>query len=272
MRRLFQNNEVQGGLVGPTVDVRQVSALVRGISILKAFSPTAQELSGKELADLTGLPKPTLFRMLDTLCEVGLLRYSARVSKYVPGVGLLSLAAPVLARMSIRQFARPMMQELADHINGQIQLVVGCGMNLTYAELVQGVDSKVFRPEVGMHVSLTRTASGRAYLSTLDEAQGGPLVAKLKARDGERADWIQQRLDDARRDLDLHGFCRSHGDLHREVTSIAVPMRKPRDDEYWIFAASLPVFSPHIDRIESDVAPRLIALVRSVEGALGNFG
>ena len=59
-------------------DGKLVSALVRGISILQCFNNKRQELSGKELMDLTGLPKPTLFRLTETLCELGLLRYSER--------------------------------------------------------------------------------------------------------------------------------------------------------------------------------------------------
>ena len=49
-------------------DGKLVSALVRGISILQCFNNKRQELSGKELMDLTGLPKPTLFRLTETLC------------------------------------------------------------------------------------------------------------------------------------------------------------------------------------------------------------
>src|SRR5690606_23634899 len=101
-------------------EARLVSALARGISILRAFTPSRHELSAKELMQITGLPKPTLLRLLDTLCELELLRYSERLSRYVPGLGLLHLAAPVLARMTIRQLARPLMQELADHMRGQV--------------------------------------------------------------------------------------------------------------------------------------------------------
>ena len=103
-------------------DGKLVSALVRGVSILRCFSNKCQELSAKELMDLTGLPKPTLFRLTDTLCELGLLRYSERLSKYVPGLGLLQLSSPVLTRMALRQFARPHMQALADLTEGQVQL------------------------------------------------------------------------------------------------------------------------------------------------------
>lgn len=253
-------------------EARLVSALARGVGILGCFSPTAQELSGKELMELTGLPKPTLFRLLDTLCELGLLRYSERLSKYVPGVALLNLAAPALARMTVRQLARPLMQELADHICGQVELTLGYGHGLSYVEIVQGVGSKVFRPEVGMRVSLSRTGSGRAYLSTMPADEREAYLAHMAARDPERQAWLLDRLADAGRDLAEHGFCRGHRDLHREIEAIAVPMHARRDGEAWIFAASVPVFSQQSKQLAEDLGPRLVTLVRSVEASLGTIG
>ena len=251
-------------------DNRLVSALVRGISILQCFNTRRLELSAKELMDLTGLPKPTLFRLVDTLCEIGALRYSERVSKYVPGLALLNLSAPVLARMSVRQFARPAMQELADHTEGQMQLVVANQMRLTYVDVVQGRGSKVYRPEVGTHVSMSRTASGRAYLLALPEAQREAYLAQLRESEPEKAALLTERLVGARADLNEFGFTRSHADLHREVQSICVPMQAMRDGELWLFTLSLPVFSPLLKSLETEVGPRLISLVHNVEASLGN--
>ncbi|ARU04846.1 IclR family transcriptional regulator [Comamonas serinivorans] len=251
-------------------DNRLVSALVRGMSILQCFDTQRLELSAKELMDLTGLPKPTLFRLVDTLCEIGALRYSERVSKYVPGLTLLNLSAPVLARMSVRQFARPAMQELADHIEAQLQLIVASQMRLTYVDVVQGRGSKVYRPEVGTHVSMSRTASGRAFLLSLPEDQREAYLSQLAEREPEKASFLRRRLDEARQDLTQHGFTRSHADLHREVQSICVPMQATRDGELWLFTASMPVFSPHLKDLDTEVGPRLITLVHNVESSLGN--
>lgn len=248
------------------------SALARGISIIRCFSPMRQELSVRDLMDLTGLPKPTLFRLLETLCELGLLRYSERVSKYVAGVGLLNASASALARMTVRQLARPLMEDLANHIGGQVQLCVGLRARLNYVELAHGVGSKVFRPEIGTQLSMSRTASGRAYLLTAAPHERDPYLAELASRDPARKTWLEGRLDDAQRDLADHGFCYGHGDLHREAEVIAVPMSSRKDDEAWIFSATVPVFSPQSQQFEADIGPRLITLVRSVEAGLGNSG
>lgn len=248
---------------------RLVSALARGITILNCFSPVVQELSGKELMEMTGLPKPTLFRLLDTLCELGLLRYSERLSKYVPGLGLLNLAAPALARMTIRQLARPLMQELADHIGAQVQLLAGIGTTLTYVEIVQGTGSQLFRSEVGLRVSLSRTASGRAYLLTLTEAERNAWLADFARRKPDQQAWLNGRLADARQDLEAHGFARGHGDLHREIETVVVPLRKRVDGEAFLLSAAVPVYSDWSKRLVEDLGPRLITLVRNVEASLG---
>src|SRR5256885_13951637 len=83
-----------------------VAALVRGISVLQCFSNKHQELSARELMDMTGLPKPTLFRLIDTLCELNLMRYSERLSKYVPGVGLLNLSSPEIGERRVGKECR----------------------------------------------------------------------------------------------------------------------------------------------------------------------
>jgi DNA-binding IclR family transcriptional regulator len=247
-----------------------VSALARGINILQCFTISDSELSAKNLIDRTGLPKPTVVRLINTLCEMGLLRYSERLSKYVLGSSLLSMGAPVLARMTIRHIARPLMQELADHCRGQVSLSVGDRFNMAFAEVVQGSKTSLYRPEVGTRMSLSRTASGRAYLLTLPPAQRAAYVANLRKTDAAKADALEERLGTSEHELRNFGYCTSHGDLQREVEVVAVPLSAPIDDEVWVFACSVSIFNLTGNQLVDDISPRLKALVRSVEAALGN--
>ena len=185
------------------------------------------------------------------------------------GLGLLQLSSPVLTRMALRQFARPLMQSLADLTEGQVQLGVGHKRELCLVELANGMGNSVYRPEIGVRMSLSRTATGRAYLLGMADDAREAYLQDLQASDPQRAAWLAQRLVNAREDMERHGFCRSHGDLHSEIESIAVPMSQPQDGELWIFAVSVPVFSPLYDRLESDLGPRLRTLVRSVEAIVG---
>ena len=104
----------------------------------------------------------------------------------------------------------------------------------------------------------------------LPEAEREAYLAQLRESEPDKAAMLTERLAGARADLSAFGFTRSHADLHREVNSICVPMQAMRDGELWLFTLSLPVFSPQLKSLESDVGPRLISLVHNVEASLGN--
>ncbi|MEM5405726.1 IclR family transcriptional regulator [Paraburkholderia unamae] len=264
-------NEQANSRTDDAADSQLVSALARGIRILQCFSMGDAELSARDLVERTGLPKPTALRLINTLAEFGLLRYSERISKYVLGTEMLSLAAPALGRMTIRQIARPMMQELADYCHGQVTLAVGYRLNMAYAEVIQGEGSAVYRSETGTRLSLSRTASGRAYLWTVPGAEREQYLQDTLARDPAKGELLAQRLALAQQELRTHGCTLSHGDMQREIHSVAIPLSAPIDDEYWVFSCSIAVFNISGNQLTDDIAPRLMSLVRRVEAALGSM-
>lgn len=142
---------------------------------------------------------------------------------------------------------------------------------MPYVEVVQGAGSSLFRPEVGMRLSLSRTATGRAYLATTSKEERDNFVRGVEVRDAAKGEWLKQRLTETCRDLSERGFCLSHGDMHREINSVAVPMRTPIDDEIWVFGCSNAVFNLTGNQLTEDIGPRLMSLVRRVEAALGNM-
>ena len=246
------------------------SALARGIHILQAFGVDAPVLTARELMATTGLPKPTLFRLLTTLCEAGLLRYDEADGRFMPAPGLARLAAPLLARTSIRQLAFGPMQALAERTCAQVSLGLGMGLDLVHIELAQSKDCATVRPAMGSHISLSRTASGRAYLAALPQEQAQRYLDGVRASDEEHGALLAERLQEARRDLAERGFCVNRGDLHRQLEAVAVPVRVASNpDELYVFACTVPSFELRPGQLLDDVGPRLATLAHSIEAALG---
>lgn len=247
------------------------SALGRGVSILRCFTTSEPDLSAKELMERTGLPKATLFRILANLRELGLILYSERRARFAPSPSILALGAPVLSGMTIRQLARPLMQSLADYSHGQVSLAVGDGTSFLYVELVQGAGSTVYRPVIGSSASLTRSASGRAYLMSLPTAKRAELIDTVTKGDPERKQWLLEKLEETRHDLDNMGYCRNQGELARDVVGGAAPLRAPMtEDQVFVLGFSLPAYrlTEHPNLLE-DIGMRLVSLVRNVETAMG---
>ncbi|BDB28899.1 MULTISPECIES: IclR family transcriptional regulator [unclassified Cupriavidus] len=269
MKRESQIQELPSELQAESGATAAGSALARGIQILQAFTTATPELNARDLMAATGLPRPTLFRLASTLCEAGLLRYDELTGRFQPAPGLARLASPLLARVRIRQLAFGPMQALADRVRGQVSLGLGAGLDLVFIELAQAKECETVRPAMGSHISLSRTAKGRAYLAALPPEQRERYVEAMRASDPEHGAWLADRMSEARKNLAERGFCISHGDLHHQLDAVAVPVRSNVPDEIYVFACTVPSFELRPGQLEEDVGPRLATMVRSIEAALG---
>lgn len=243
------------------------SALARGAGILRCFSARRQQLSRKELAEITGLPKATVSRLTHTLCYLGLLRQLPRHGSFVLGRDLLTLIPPILAGMPMRQVARAAMQELADHARAQVTIAAGTGTDLVFVEICQGQGSTVHRPEIGTRLSLTRTASGRVYLLSEQKPALDRVLQRLAQRDKGRIDWLHAKLQEARQHLAQRGFADNIGDMHPDIMGVAIPIRAV-DGQILVFTSTVATFQATSEQLVSDIGPRLSALVRSVAAVL----
>ena len=102
---------------GAEKDRKFVTALARGLDVLRAFEPRDNLLGNQEIARRTGLPKPTVTRLTYTLTKLGYLSYNKELERYQLGMGVLALGYATLANFGIRQIARPYMQDLAEEVN-----------------------------------------------------------------------------------------------------------------------------------------------------------
>ena len=250
----------------------RLTPLGRGIRILQAFRTDQVDLGSQELIRRSGLPKPTAFRTIAVLRELGLLQYSSRRNKYMLAPLLLTLCAPLLASMTIRSLARPMMQEFADYAQGQVTLAVGTpAHDLIYVEILQGRGNTVYRPEVGTLASLSRTSAGRAYMALLQPAEREDLLRGILERGPDKAEWLPAKMQQTLDDLAQRGYCRNLGELDRVTIGVSVPVRTLLDEQRYVFSCMVPAFRlAESPQVLEDLGMRLATLVRSVEGALGN--
>ncbi|KOF53011.1 IclR family transcriptional regulator, partial [Achromobacter sp. DMS1] len=143
-----------------------ITALARGLDVLRCFRHGAGALGNLDLARLTGLPKPTISRITYTLTELGYLRYHGDTGKYSPGYGVLALGYGLLAGLEVRELAKSSMNELAAATGAAVALGAFDGDAMTYVEAVHGSSALYLRLPVGYRASLD-SAMGLAYLASL---------------------------------------------------------------------------------------------------------
>jgi len=246
-----------------------VSALKRGIAVLHCFSDGARVLSNGEISAMTGVPKPTVTRLAATLVSLGLMRQDPETEKYSLGAGVLALGQAFLSGLDVRAYARPHMSRLAEAFGGSAYLGVCDGLEIVVIEACRARASMVtLRLDVGSRLPIATSALGRAYLSSLPEAERAQLLDKLKQKSD--SDWprLKAGIEQSLRDAAAHGYCASLGELRTEINSIAAPLTLPGGEHVAVNCGG-PAFAFPESRLREEVAPRLLATAGAIAGDVG---
>jgi DNA-binding IclR family transcriptional regulator len=204
-------------------DPRFNNALARGLAVLRAFHVDARLLGNLELAQITGLPKPTVSRLSFTLTQLGYLRYHEQFGKYELAAGVVGLAYPYLANQAVPPIARPLMVALAAKTQTNVGLGVHEGLSVLYLEYALGQKHPNRLQRAGFRVPLVRTAMGRACIAGMHPDARERLYAELRGYYQREWSQLHAQLEDALAQVRARGFCIAAGTFRPSTHAVAVP-------------------------------------------------
>lgn len=254
--------ELRGG------DAHFASTLARGLSVLTAFRAGETALGNAELARRTGLSRPTIARLTATLVQLGFLHRQPDGSGYRLGARLLTLVHPLLARLKLRQAARPIMQELADYARGAVSIAVMEGLDAVHVETVLSPDPHPLTPDIGTTTPLLQTAAGRALLALLDAPSLGVALGAFAAQ--RPALWAEFQATAAQEieRVRIQGFALSLGDYRPEVHGVAVPLARTESGECLSLNCGVPLYRLRPGALETEIAPRAVAAAHAIRALM----
>jgi DNA-binding IclR family transcriptional regulator len=247
-----------------------VTALARGLEVLRCFQPEEPLLGNQEIARRVGLPKSTVSRLTGTLTSLGYLRWVPSPGKYELGAAMRAFGSPQLASANLRRLARPLMQALADHGRMSVSMGVQDRTSMIYVENCRSVAAISLSVEVGVRIPMATTAMGRAFVCSAPEAEREALLAQLQREHG--ADWprLKAGLERAIQGFQRTGYCVSLGEWYEDVHAVAVPLMQVDGSQSVVFSIGGPAYQLGQPLIERDIGPRLVQLVRNLEAQLKN--
>lgn len=247
-------------------DRQFVTALARGLELLRCFTPRESLLGNQELAKKTGLPKPTVSRLTHTLTRLGYLRHLPHSGKYQLEVGVMSFGYAMLSNLSIRALARPLMEEMAGYAKAAVAMAARDRLSMVYLDVVHGEANLTMRRQVGSHLSLHRSAIGRACLAAMPEDEREFILGHIRKCHPE--DWpeVRKGLERAFRDYADYGFCLSLGEWQRDVNAVGVALHH-ESHGLLAFNCGGPSFHLKREKLEDDIGPRLLHMVHNIEAA-----
>lgn len=236
-----------------------VRAVLRAVAILKAFTSETPRLTVLELQRATGISRPTLYRLLQTLAGTGLVQAFGEPQRFGLGPGVMALAQVWTSGIDAVEVARPVLTRLRDLTGETAALfLLQDDQRLCVLEIPSRQVLAITRG-VGGTEHISRGASGKAILAQLAESDP---VAQAAWRS------LPAEVDPARLAQDLHrcraeGVSVSRGEVFRGAVAIAAPIFRSGGQ----VAGSLGVFGPEA-RIDPAQAGHFAQLAREAAAAI----
>jgi IclR family pca regulon transcriptional regulator len=202
-----------------------VQSLAKGFRVLEAFTAEEPELLLSEIAHRVDYDNATVFRFLNTLVMLGYVAKAPNSRKFQLTLKPLELGFNAIARMDLRDLARPLLRSLVGSVNEAASLGVIEGTEVVYVERVQaGLIRLGANVHVGTRIPAYASAIGHAILASTPRPQVRAILqasnrVKLKPNMSVSVAHIEKQFDQVR----ARGYAISDGDIVSGLRILAVP-------------------------------------------------
>jgi len=153
-----------------------VQSVERAAELLELLADAGGESALSELAGQTGLPLPTIHRLVRTLVQLGYVRQLPS-RRYALGPRLIRLGES--AGRQLGADARPHLAEIADELGESANLAMIDRDMVVYIAQASSRQSMRMFTEVGRRVFMHCTGVGKAVLAQLDENAVREIVRRV---------------------------------------------------------------------------------------------
>lgn len=208
----------------------------RCLSIIQLLADQAGELPLGEIAERLDLPKSGAHRLLATLVDLGWVEKDPQTSFYRLTMRLAILGQQFYVATGIPDLCQPLLDRLARESREFVRMAVVDSAALVWVAHAQGArGGLMYQPSLATNVvPLHATASGKAWLATLDTDQAVEIALKHGGIGTEGAygpnavrtiGALMTELEETRR----RGYGLANSEAEPGVTAIAVVIRSGND-------------------------------------------
>jgi DNA-binding IclR family transcriptional regulator len=239
--------------------------------VLRAFQPNDGLLGNQEIAARTKLPKPTVSRLTYTLTKLGYLTPVPRFEKYQLTPSAMALGYAALANLGVRHLSEPFREEVMRQTGGAVAVGGRDRHSMIYFGQSRNGLTLGVQLDVGSRIPIATTAMGRAYFWALSPEERANLIRELREHYGSRWTKLRDGIERSGETVAKYGFAISAGDWQDDISAAGVALKLNDGTGPYAFNCGAPAFRFTEDRLRNDIGPRLLAMVRNIEAALGGM-
>lgn len=246
-------------------DGQFIESLARGLRLLQCFRPGDDHgLSNKEIAARTHLSAPTVSRLCHTLQQLGYLFYDGETGRYSMGPAILKLSYVMLRNIDLRQIARPLLRDFAEHTSVTVAINIRDRQRMVVLEGVSGTSPVALRLEVGSRIPIISTAAGHAYLAGLMLSGSDDTLAEIRLADPDAWQHNLADIERACEEIRLRGFCVEQGGWQSEINGVAVPLSLKSAGGQLSVSCGGPAQEISVKRMERELGPMLLNIAQEI--------
>ncbi|MFN8080896.1 MAG: IclR family transcriptional regulator [Kineosporiaceae bacterium] len=200
-----------------------VPAARHAVAVLRFLAAQAGPVPAAAIARELGLPRSSVYQLLEALTEHALVVHLPEERRYGLGPGSFELGSAYSRQAPLARLARPVLARLVDRLHESAHLVVLHGREVFYVVEERAPGRPVLVTDVGVRLPAHLTASGRAILAALPAAQVRALfpdAAAFTDRTGLGPQTVRQ-LRAVLAGVRGRGFAIEDGEVTRGFASVA---------------------------------------------------
>lgn len=228
-----------------------VPGLERGLKIIELLEREKEGLSFGELLDRTGIPRPSLARILNVLETYDFIRNSVD-GRYRLGYKLLSLGYTVYSQLDLVGEAKPFLMKLVELTGETAELTVLDRGEILYIDKIDSPEAIRLVARIGSrYKTLHCTAIGKVYLAYMGEdflenylsSVGLPSFTEKTITNPEI---LRKQLEEIR----SRGYAFDDEEVRIGVRRVASPIFGSFKGLVGVLGIAGPIFRITLDRIE----------------------
>ena len=160
-------------------DISNRTSPRRILNILEEIIVDPDNFTAKKISHKLKIPLATIYRHIETLCEEKYL-VASNSKKYLPGPKIRNLILKSLPYEPNFTLRRSYLRKLTNDIEETVSLSIPIGTKLVYFDRIEFHWPMQLNLEAGDHLPLHASASGKLYLSSIDEEKVIQIFKNIK--------------------------------------------------------------------------------------------
>jgi IclR family transcriptional regulator, KDG regulon repressor len=160
----------------------QAPIVTKAFRMLELIAKKDRLLTISDISRELGINKSTVHGIAHALEKVGAIVRDKETKRYTLGMTLFELAKAGYARIDLKDFARPVMEDLMRSTRQSVFLGIRSGDHVSIIDIVESTQDLKITSPIGTRVPLLAGAIGKALLATMEESQAISLIRAIGLR------------------------------------------------------------------------------------------